>query len=326
MSTSRFIILIPAMLFLLHGYRLAAQYAFPPGSIWEFDHSQITMSGPFEGYSRWEATDLDTFYKGHVWQIISFFQVTEDIYTKELDTIQGDLFFRRDSLWLAGAGLPNKNDDRDTFRYIWWLDGEIPGPGQTFYTSGHFCPGVPISILTVDTVEVKGHPVQRYSYLLEEDTIWVYPYPGLVESSNSFFQHAHYGSAFHMPIPELMCVTDIGYVRLSCFTFPDGSKWMALSSCGEFPSTLDGEQTTNTSWKLLPNPSSGLIRLLGPDQTGTLTLRLFSVDGNQVATFSLDDVHPSREFDVSGFVPGWYLLEISGTDGIRHARIPWIKL
>jgi hypothetical protein len=317
--------LIPLVfLVILNVPSMFAQFVFPPGSIWEFDLSQTFQSGPFEGYTRWEATDQDTLYKGQMWQVINYLSLSKEYKSTKIDTISSELFFRKDSLWLAVARLPKKNGDRDTFRHIWLLDGEDPGPGQTVHTSGIYCPGIPITIQEVDTVELMGYEIQRYTIFEWGDTLQVYPYPGLIERNDKYLQHAYYISELFLPIPELLCITDAGYSWLACFTFPDGTKWINQPDCGHLISSLEDE-IDKQSWTLTPNPTTGITGLSVPGSFEKLHIKLYTLTGTEAARFIVPVQEGNCEFDVSGIAAGWYLLEISNPDGLQLARIPLIK-
>ncbi len=317
------LILVPFMAFLLVTATFG-QFVFPPESIWEFDHNQIVFSGPFEGYSRWEATDRDTLYKGQVWQVVNYFNTSKEYKATKIDTTSGELFLRKDSFWLAVAGLPEKNGDRDTFRHIWLLDGENPGPGQIVYTPGDFCEETPITIQDVDTVDLMGHEVQRYTFVEWGDTFSVYPYPGLIERKDKYMQHAYYGRELNLPLPEWFCVSDAGYSWLACFTFPNGTKWVNQPNCGKLISALENE-IYGQSWTLTPNPTVGITHLTGPGNSETLHLKLFTLTGTEAASFILPVQDGKCEFDVTALPVGWYLLEIFAPNGMELARIPLIK-
>lgn len=87
-----------------------------------------------------------------------------------------------------------------------------------------------------------------------------------------------------------------------------------------YQATIKAKKSVHTDEiRIYPNPSSGLVKIILPEELEAKHLALYAVDGQQVASFTINDLQ--LELDLSTLAKGVYLVEIVGDDSNSVQRI-----
>lgn len=242
-----------------------SQAVFAPGSIWEFDGSDIGSSGPYSYYIELTATDKDSLFNGTSWQIMEWYSEFRQEFAVPVSVKEGHYLYRREGNHLVQAF---KGDPTGERFHPWHVDAKV---GDTLYYNigGPF----PITtlphteVIEVDTVFESGILVQQLTLVQTgyfNDTLVVQPWTGVLERQQSIFLNEHIGSELSI-YPFVYNLVDIGHLQLTCFTFPDGTNVHYRQNCGKLINSLDPSDINGgASFFLFPNPFQDQLHLQWP--------------------------------------------------------------
>ncbi|MCF8238651.1 MAG: T9SS type A sorting domain-containing protein [Saprospiraceae bacterium] len=317
-SCSRFLVLS-----ILLGLTIQArsQAVFPPGSVWKFDGSDISFSGPYSYYIQLEATDKDSLFNGFSWQIMKWHSELKDGSSGPVSVKDGLHLYRREGIHLVQAF---KGDPEGERVHAWHLDASV---GDTLY----YMDGGPLStttlphteVIDVDTVFESGFQVQQLTLVQSgyfQDTLVVQPWTGVLQRQQSVYVNEHIGDEFSI-YPFIYNLVDIGHLQLTCFTFPDGTNVHYRQNCGKLINSIDPSDNESKSlFYVFPNPIQDQLYLHWPVevpfQDGT---RIILTNPSGVTVFEQEILDPHDQVffvNLSHLPSSIYLLQVIQENGV----------
>ncbi len=194
------------------------QFVFQPGSVWQFDGSDIGSSGPYSYYIELTATDKDSLFNGTSWQIMEWHSEFREEFAVPVSVNEGQYLYRREGNHLVQAF---KGDPTGERFHPWHVDAAV---GDTLYYDIYGGP-FPITtlphteVIEVDTVFESGILVQQLTLVQTgffNDTLVVQPWTGVLQRQQSIFVNEHIGSELSI-YPFVYNLVDIGHLQAHLF-------------------------------------------------------------------------------------------------------------